>query len=521
MNTTDFLEVATAICPERTFIVFEKERYTFGQVADRVNRLAGALQKLGVNKGDRVAVFEVNCNEYVETYYAAAKLGAVLVPLNYRAREEELEYLLGHSQPSVLMVGSRYLSLVDAVVPKLPFKLTCIAIDIDAKPKNMLSYDTLIASSSGEFTPAEVDEEDMTVLMYTAGTTGRPKGVGLRHRNFTAYVLAEVDPVDPDKEERNLLCLPLYHIAGFQGMLTATYGGRTLVMMRQFEVKDWLEAVPREKVNRCLLVPTMLKQIVDDPDFAKYDLSSMQVITYGAAAMPFPVIEKAIHLLPKVRFSNAFGQTETAATLTVLGPEDHVIGGTPEEQEKKLARLKHSIGQPLPSVEIKVLDSEGKEAPPRQVGEIVAKGPMIMGGYWGDAQKTAQVLDEKGYLHTGDMGWKDEEGYVFLSGRGDDLIKRAGEQISPEEVENVLHCHPKVKEVAIIGIPDLEWGQIPRAIVVIKQGEACTEEELMEFCRQKLASFKRPRSVVFVDSLPRSNLGKVLRKVCREKWGKA
>jgi long-chain acyl-CoA synthetase len=225
-------------------------------------------------------------------------------------------------------------------------------------------------------------------------------------------------------------------------------------------------------------------------------------------------------MMPKVRFTNAFGQTETAATLTVLGPEDHQIPASGIEREKKLGRLKHSIGRPLPGVDMRVVDVEGNKVAPEQVGEIIVRGPMIMSGYWGDAEKTAKVLDKNGYLHTGDMGWMDNEGYVFLAGRGDDMIKRGGEQISPEEVENILHTHPKVKEAALIGVPDMEWGAQPRAIIVCKEGQTCTSEELMEFCRERLASFKRPRSVVFVDSLPRSAMGKVLRKVCREKWGK-
>ncbi len=518
MITSDFLEIASSICPERTFISFEKEHYSFQAVAERVNRLANALSRLGISKGDRIAVFDVNCNEYVEAYYASARLGAIFVPLNYRAKEEELAYLLDNSQPVCLLAGSRYLDLVDSVRPQAASVKHFISIDV--KHPKMAFYDELLASSSPEAPAVDVAEDDMTVLMYTAGTTGRPKGVSLRHSNFTAYVLQEVEPANPDVEERNLLCLPLYHIAGFQSMLTATYGGRTMIMMRQFEVKDWLEAVQNQKANRSLLVPTMLKQIIDDPDFPKYDLSSLKVVTYGAAAMPFPVIEKAIRLMPDVRFVNAFGQTETAATLTVLGPEDHQIPASGPEREKKLERLKHSIGRPIPGVEMKIIDADGKLAAPGQLGEIVVRGPMIMSGYWGDAEKTARVLDKDGYLHTGDMGWMDSEGYVFLAGRGDDMIKRGGEQISPEEVENVLYTHPKVKEVAVIGVPDLEWGQQPRAVVVCKEGQTCTAEELMEFCRQKLASFKRPRSVVFVDSLPRSAMGKILRKACREKWGK-
>jgi len=308
-------------------------------------------------------------------------------------------------------------------------------------------------------------------------------------------------------------------VAGFQALLAAVYGGRTVVMMRQFEVKDWLEAVQREKVNRAMLVPTMLKRVIDYPDFAKYNVSSLRVITYGAAPMPFEVIKKAIEVLPHVRFINAFGQTETASTITTLGPEDHVISGTPEEKEKKLKRLASSIGRPMADVEMKVVDEEGKELPLGETGEFVARGPRVMSGYWKDAEKTAKAFTKDGWLRTGDTGYRDEEGYFYLAGRGDDMIIRGGENISPEEVENVLYSYPKIEEVAVIGIPDPDWGQEPRAIVVLKKEQKATAEEIVEYCRQKLSSFKRPRSVVFVNELPRNPMGKVLKRVLREKYG--
>jgi acyl-CoA synthetase (AMP-forming)/AMP-acid ligase II len=355
--------------------------------------------------------------------------------------------------------------------------------------------------------------------MYTAGTTGRPKGVPLKHSAFASYVLDNVDPADPDIEERNLLTVPLYHVAGIQAMLAAIYGGRTLVLMRQFEVKEWIETIQREKATRAMLVPTMLKRVIDAPDYDQYDLSSLKVITYGAAPMPFEVINKAIKVMPWVRFINAFGQTETASTITTLGPEDHIIEGTEEEREKKLKRLTSSIGKPLPDVEVKIVDEEGKPLAPSEVGEILARGPRIMTGYWRDEQKTSQVITRDGWLRTGDMGWMDEEGYIYLAGRGDDMIIRGGENISPEEVENAVQSHPKVEEASVIGVPDPEWGQEPRAVVVLKKGEVATQEEIIEHCRTRLAGFKRPRSVVFIDALPRNPMGKVLRKKLREDYG--
>jgi acyl-CoA synthetase (AMP-forming)/AMP-acid ligase II len=291
-------------------------------------------------------------------------------------------------------------------------------------------------------------------------------------------------------------------------------------MMRQFEVTQWLETVHKEGATRAMLVPTMLKWVIDHPDFAKYDLSRLMVITYGAAPMPFEVIKKAIELMPWVNFINAFGQTETASTIASLGPEDHKITGSPAEREKKLKRLTSSIGKPLPDVEVKIAGEDGQTLPAGQVGEILVRGPRIMKGYWQDQEKSAQVLTKDGWLHTGDLGWLDEEGYIYLEGRGDDVIIRGGENISPQEVEDALYAHPKVEEAAVIGVPDPEWGQELRAIVALKKGQKATAEEIMEHCHSRLASFKRPRSVVFVDALPHSSVGKLLRRELRDQYGK-
>jgi len=365
-----------------------------------------------------------------------------------------------------------------------------------------------------------ITPDDPLALMYTSGTTGRPKGVPLRHSAFASYVTNNVEPPNPDPsaEERNLLSVPLYHIAGIQAMLAAVYGGRTLVIMRQFEVGEWIKIVQAEKVSRAMLVPTMLKWVLDDPDFDSFDLSSLRVVTYGAASMPFPVIKKAIEKMPGVRFINAFGQTETASTITVLGPDDHVIDGSQEEKEKKLKRLAASIGKPLPDVELKIVGEDGGSLPANAIGEIYARGDRIMSGYWRDEKKTSQVKTEDGWLRTGDTGWVDDDGYVFLAGRGDDMIIRGGENISPEEVEDVLHSHPDIEETAVIGLSDPEWGQEPCAVVVLKNGASTGAEEVMEFCRSRLAGFKRPRRVFFVESLPRNTIGKVLKKELRKQY---
>ena len=298
-----------------------------------------------------------------------------------------------------------------------------------------------------------------------------------------------------------------------------------MIVMRQFEPVEWLTLAQLHQANRAMLVPTMLKQLMDHPRFDEFDLSSLGVITYGAAPMPVDVIRQAIRKFPGARFINAFGQTETASTITMLPPEDHVLEGTPQDIETKLRRLS-SIGKPLDDVEVRIVDEDGQPVAAGQVGEIAARGSRMMAGYWREDAATRETL-RSGWVYTGDLGYRDEDGYIFLSGRAKDFIKRGGEMISPEEVEQVLMSHPQVDEAAVIGVPDQEWGEEVRAVVVSRRGEPgelgelgeLTEAELVQYCQQRLASFKRPRSIAFVDELPRNAMGKVLKRDLRTVYG--
>lgn len=338
----------------------------------------------------------------------------------------------------------------------------------------------------------------------------------LTHDSFASYLLATVTPADPDIEETNLLTVPLYHIAGLQAALAAVYGGRTMVVMRQFEPVEWLTLVQRHSANRAMLVPTMLKQLMEHPRFHDFDLSSLDVITYGAAPMPLEVIKRAIEEFPSVRFINAFGQTETASTITMLPPEDHILEGAPEEIEKKLRRLT-SIGIPLEDVEVEIVNEEGRPVAVGEVGEIVARGQRMMAGYWKEEAATQNTI-RSGWVYTGDLGYQDEDSYIYLAGRARDFVKRGGEMVSPEEVEQVLRSHPQVEDAAVIGVPDPEWGEEVRAVVVARSQDV-DEEELVQYCQQRLAGFKRPRSVVFIDELPRNVMGKVLKRDLRQQFG--
>ena len=514
MNTTELLNITSLIVPDRHAIVFDDMRLTFGEIAGRVNRLANGLAELGVGAGDRVAVMQVNCNEHVESYFASAKLDAILVPINFRARAEELTFMLNDSGVKAIILGQRYQDMLRSVKPEL----TTLEhqITLEAPGEGFVFYDDLLANASDEERFPTADGDDVTIIMFTAGTTGTPKGVMLSHNSFTSYILANVEPVDMDTAEKNILTVPLHHIAGVQAVMAAIYGGRTLVLQRQFDEEGWMKLVQEEKVNRAMMVPTMLKRLMDRPAFKDYDLSSLRVITYGAAPMPLEVIKKAIVEFPNTRFINAFGQTETASTITMLPPDAHDIHEGDPDYEQKMKRL-GSIGKPLPDVEVRIVNEDGNDVALGENGEIVARGDRLMKGYWNREEATKETL-RGGWLYTGDLGYWDDEGFIFLSGRAKDFLKRGGEMIAPEEVEQIIMSHPSVDEAAIIGIQDIEWGERVRAIVVRKPGAELTAEEVIEHCRPRMAGFKRPEDVVFIDELPRNPMGKVLKRVLREDY---
>ncbi len=522
MHSHDILALAAAIVPERDATVFDGARQTYAELAARANRLANALAGLGVGANDRIAVVDVNTPAHLEVYFAAARLDAVYVPMNFRGRGDELAYPLEATAPKVLFAGERYVPLIDSlpVAPQEPAFVAFPGASGGAgEGDGWSAYETLLLSGDEEeLRFPEGDDDATAALLFTAGTTGNPKAVPLSHTSFTSFMLSSVEPADPDMEERTLLTMPLYHIAGLQSALAGVYGGRTLVVQRQFEAREWMELVQRERVQRALLVPTMLKQIVDHPDFSRHDLSSLEVVTYGGAPMPLTVVERVIAALPGVQFINAFGQTETGSTIAMVPPEDHVLEGPADVVTKRRKHLA-SIGVPLPDVEVRIVDKEGRGVDTGESGEIVARGPRLMRGYWHDDDASASAIRD-GWLYTGDLGRVDEDGYIYLEGRAKDFIKRGGEMVSPEEVESALYAHPGVEECAVIGLPDETWGERVVAVVVPKDGDStATEEALLEVAQERLARFKRPEQVVFVDALPRSDLGKVLKRELRERLG--
>lgn len=517
MNAYLLLSIASSIAPEQEILTFFNKRLSYEQLSHRVGALATRLEGDGVRHGDRVGIISTNSPEVVEGFFAAFQLGATIVPINYRAKPEELEYMLRDSEIKVLLIEDRYVKSIEHFLKDPMCKIEkTIVIGDDAQGYKL--YETYIANNEPMIEFAEVAEDDIAILLYTSGTTSLPKGVMLTYTQLTNYVMGHIEAATGLPNGASLTCVPNYHVAGATSICNCIYGGRRIVLIRQFEADTWLDTLEQEKVTHAFLVPTMLKRIIDHPRFVETDFSNLQSLSYGAAPMPFPIIRQAIEMFPlTVDFANAFGMTETTSTVAVLGPDDHKLLGTPEEIEQKIFRL-HSVGKPLPNVEIKILDDLNNELPTNQIGNVYIKTSKAMKGYWNRPEESKETMIE-GWINTKDMGYLDEDGYLFLKGRNSDMIIRGGENIAPQEIENVLIDHPEISDAAVIGVPSIEWGEEILAIIIpnnILSPPAV--EDIATYCRERLASFKCPKVIEFAADLPRTSSGKLLKRDLREQY---
>ena len=515
MNTAEFLDISAAVVPDRVALVTEDQPTTFAEMSAQVTRLANALLGLGLRKGDHLGIMSVNSSQYVVTYYACARLGVTFVPLNYRAKADELEYMINTAEVKALFLSDRYQDLVAASRANLPSVEHVVALD---SPRDgQIAYAALIEQGSDDYVYTEIDDDDPTIIIYTSGTTALPKGVEVTYQDLTVYVTNTMAPADPDGEhEKTLLSVPLFHIAGATAMISAIWGGRSLVILPQFTPEAWMTAVDTHGVTHSMVVPTMVKRLMDHEDFPRFSGASLKLLAYGAAPMPYEVVRRAIDEFD-CGLMNAYGQTEATSAITFLGPEDHRLEGSPEEVALKERRLR-SVGRVMDDVDLAIQAPDGTILPAGREGEICVRSGRTMKGYYKQEAATHEAIRD-GWLHTGDEGLLDDDGYLFITGRVKDLIIRGGENIAPGEIEQVLEDLPAIEDVAVIGVPDSEMGEAVKAVAVLAPGAAVTVDELRAFCKGRLASYKAPEYLAVVDDLPRNHMGKLLKNDIRKLHG--
>jgi long-chain acyl-CoA synthetase len=484
-------------------------RLTYEDLGRRVNRLASVLRRLGLKPGDRVAILSLNCHRYLELYYGIPLMGAVVVPLNFRVPPAELKYIIEHSGARAVVVDATFAPMLDSIRTDIPSIEHCISI-ADGPTQGYLSYEELLAAAQEAPRDTAPTEDGVVGLFYTSGTTGEPKGVMLTHRNIVSNVKHSMAVYQPSPDDIYLHAAPMFHLADAAAVFSNTSRGAAHAFIPRFDAKAVLETVSAERVTLLLLVPTMINFILQQPDVDRYDLSTLKQVTYGASPIAPELLRRAMKVF-KCRFFQGYGLTEAAPLLTVLRPQDHELDS--DGNNPRLA----SCGKPVPGVDVRVVKDDGSEIKPGETGEIIARGPNIMAGYWKRLEDTAAAVRD-GWLYTGDLATVDEDGYIYLVDRKKDMIVTGGENVFSTEVEAALYEHPAIKEAAVIAIPDQNWGEAVHACVALIDDQSVNADDIIEFCRSRLAGYKIPRSVeFFVGELPKGGTGKILKKELRER----
>ena len=495
VNLMMLLEMTASGFPDRVVLTHGADRLSAAALYAAAGAAAAQIRASGAEKG---AFLDVSSPALPVAMFASAWAGVPFVPLNYRLTGAEVDRLIDQIRP-------------------------CFLVTDEARARELGARDGVHAISSADFlaqsragtpldTPWSMDPDDIAVLLFTSGTTGPPKAAVLRHKHIVSYILGTVEFGSAPEEAAALSCVPPYHIAGVSAIASSLYSGRRIVQLSNFDADAWIDLVRDEGVTNAFVVPTMLARIVEALEKrGGVGLPSLKAISYGGGKMPLSVIERAMRSFPPhTDFTNAYGLTETSSTLTVLGPEDHRTAAASEvaEVRQRLA----SVGRALPGIELEIRDADGKPVGPRERGEICVRGEQVSGEYLGKGTR----VGSDGFFPTRDAGWIDEEGYLFLEGRADDIIVRGGENMSPGEIEDVLLEHPSVADCAVVGVPDEQWGEAVAAAIVVKPGESVGADELREFVKQRLRSSRAPQHIAFRTELPYNETGKLLRRVVRE-----
>jgi fatty-acyl-CoA synthase len=488
------------LSPARTALTFRDEQWTYAELNQLVNRVANGLHALGVNPGDRVGFLGLNHPRFFFTLFATAKLGAIFVPLNFRLTGPELTFIIGDAGLHTLVYEEHFASIIDEIRADLPVReLVC-----GSPQQGVRSFEDLQHDQRDADLDYPVEGNDIAWIMYTSGTTGRPKGAMLTHDNILWNNINASLAYDGLAEDRTLAVAPLFHIGGLNVTpIGSLWKGASVVVEQMFEPGLVLELIEKHRITTMFGVPAMFLFMAQHPDFATRDLSSLRMLVVGGAPVPEKLIKT--YEARGVPMLQGYGLTETAPFSCFLPPE--------------MALAKQGSAGIAPFFgEVKCVDENGHTVPDGERGEIVAKGPNVMKGYWNRPDATAEVLVD-GWFHTGDIGKRDEDGYFYILDRKKDMIISGGENVYPAEIEDALYQHPAIKEVAVIGVTHPRWGETVRAVVVVKEGETLTEADVIEFTQGKLARFKQPKSVIFTDMLPRNPAGKVVKFELREKFG--
>ena len=507
MRVTQPLLRNTQQIPDQIATIDGERRHTWAQLVERIARLAGGLRQLGVAPGDRVAIVALNSDRYLEVFFAVPWVGGIIVPVNYRWSAPEIAYALNDSGTQVLFVDREFWSLVPQLREQVDHELKIICVDAELDGHDA-THDGLVESSKAidEFAN---DADAVSGIFYTGGTTGRAKGVMLTHANHVTNTLQFVAMVGALPDTIYLHAAPTFHIADAQYIYLITHIAGRHIFMPRFDPVACAQVLQDHAVTDTILVPSMIQMLLEQPDFENFDLTKFKRLFYGASPMPEALAVELGRKLPWVEAFHLYGQTEAAPLLTALPSRYHTSVGP------DAGRLR-SCGCALPAVDLEIVDEEGKEVSRGMVGEIVARGPNIMKGYWGRDDLTAEAL-RGGWLHTGDVAHMDEGGFIFISDRLKDMIISGGENVYSTEVENAMYQHPDVGQCAVIGVPDDKWGERVHAVVVPAEGASPDAKDLMAHCRTLIADFKCPRSISFSeDPLPLSGAGKVLKTELRK-----
>jgi long-chain acyl-CoA synthetase len=507
---TQAIHRAAATTPSAVATTCAGRNRSWTEVKERVARLAGALQALGVGTGDRVAILAMNSDRYFETYFAVPWAGAVIVPMNIRWSVAEHVYSIEDSGATILIVDDVFLPTGLAVRKECSGIRHVIYAGDGPVPEGLLGYEALV-SEAAPAPDAGRNGNDLAGIFYTGGTTGFPKGVMLSHQSLWTSSLSIGAGIGLTPSVRYIHAAPMFHLADGGMTYAATIYGGSHVFLPSFDASAFIALVESERVTHALLVPTMIRLLLDCPDLASRDISSFERLVYGASPMAESLLRTAMELLPSVGFVQAYGQTELSPLATVLGSEWHVLEGP------KAGKLR-SAGRPGLCVEIRIVGADGGEVPRGSVGEVCVRGPNAMLGYWNQPEQTAATLVD-GWVHTGDGGYLDEDGFLYIVDRIKDMIVSGGENVFSAEVENALMQHPAVSECAVIGVPDEKWGERVHAIVVPKEGHAVTADDIVAHCKALIAGYKCPRSVdVRSEPLPKSGAGKILKVDLRKPY---